>query len=204
MNLKKFKSPVVKDTMGVVTLASLLDHIDYLEEMFEMNGKSTKALNEVRETVKEMIAVEAGEPDQEEMAERSAKTGDLEKVFGSQLTKAMEPLMEKIGGLEKNINSLTEDISIIKNSKASKRPVGSVAVDKVIEVEVKKGSADVTTKRKEVEDITEEINKFSDEMKSVLEQDPSRQGEYTRKSAELHKKYQLAKKELESMEIEVG
>lgn len=185
VTLKKFKAPVAKDSMGVVTLASVLDHMTYVEEMFQMNGKDTTAMKGVIEEVKGMIAAEANEPDSLEL---SARNGDLAKALGGEFAKAIAPVMANMGALTKTVETLAADLAVMKGTKVSPRPVGSIAIEKSFDNGEGGDGKTVDALKAELAAVDKEINEFADTMKSDLPGNPGRSSEFMRKSAELHAK----------------
>jgi hypothetical protein len=183
LNLKKFKAPVAKDTMGVVTLADLLGYVSYIAEMFKMNDKDASGLDAVCDTLKGMIAVEAGEPEEKELSHTAE---DLAKVFGGELAKAMAPVMGQVGDLAKAVETLTSDMAVIKGTKVSPRPQGAIAVDKVFATPGAGGAKDAVSKRAELEAISKEIDEFATKMQSEMISDPSKRGQFEKEGMELH------------------
>ncbi len=159
-----------------------------------MNGKPTDGIQAVIETLKALIAQEAGEPDSE--LEMSARTQDLAKVFGGELAKAIAPVMEKVDAFRKDFDTLRADVDVIKGTKVSPRPKGSIAVDKVFDAGLGVGAKDAVAKRHELESISKEIDEFADTMKAEMSVDPSKRAEFERKGVELHKRYRECQREL--------
>lgn len=184
-----------KDTMGVITLAGALDHLDFIRSMFEMNGKDVAGIASIIDECKAMISKEAQD------ADKSDKNGDLAKVMGAQLEKAFAPFVEKFASLEKTVKdevaSIKADVDTIKSTRVSPRPTGAaVPVEKTIENNTSKGEKDVVAKRKAVEEIQREVDEFADVMKSELAADPSKADIFQKKSTALFGKLQNAKRDL--------
>lgn len=204
--LKKFKQPVAKDSLGVITLASLLDHADYLGELFAMNGKDASPIEAIKATIMEMIAAEATEAD---TVEAAAPAGDLQKI-ASELSKTVLPLLEKMGAEMKadmaaittKVDGAVADIALIKSAKVSPRPSGSAAVEKVIQQATPEGSVSsklLAEKRAELEAISKEIDAFALEMRPKLEADPTLRDTFMSKSADLHKRYRGKQAEIQNL-----
>jgi len=192
-DLKKVKMPTTKDSMGVITLASLLDYVNYIEELFKMNDKDASQLESVREVLKSLIATEAGEPD-----EKGLKTDDLAKVFGAELAKTMAPFMEKMTAVATSVDDLAKRVETIEKKKVSPRPSGSVPVEKTVTTGDGGSDKSLAEKRKAVEDIVKEIDAHASEMAGVLKTTPSRGPEMEKKSKDLYAKYSAAKRDLEA------
>lgn len=185
------KKEVVKDTMGVITLAAALDHLNYIKAMFDMNGKETKGIEEIMEVCKSMIAKEATEK------ESAAPTGDLAKMLGSELSKAIAPVLEKIGTMENGISEIRKDVDAIKGTKVSPRPKAAVPVEKVIEKGMNGGEVkDIATKRAELEAVEKAIEDHALVMKGAeATQMPAMQA----KSTELYMNYRKVQRELQDL-----
>lgn len=189
---------LTKDADGVIALASLLDHLKYVAEY--MGEKMEGALKPVETAL--MAAIGSQTKDTKEDAE---PVGDLQKMFGSELSKAMAPMLEKMGTLEQSIDAVKADVDTIKGTRVSPRPAGAAPVEKVIENgSMNKGAKDAIAKRKEFEAIATEIDAFAKEWGPKVEANPSLQKQYMEKATELHKKYTACQRELSALVGETG
>lgn len=195
VDLSKWQFPaeakVSKDTMGVITLASCLDHLNYIKTMFDMNGKDTEGIDKIMDVCKSLIAKEATEK------ESAAPVGDLAKTLGSELSKVMAPVLEKLGTVEGSVAEIRKDVDAIKGTKVSPRPKAAVPVEKVIENGVvSKGAKDIAAKRAELEAVEKEINAHALTMQGAS---ASEMPAMAAKSTELFTKYRGAQRELNDM-----
>lgn len=180
---------VKKDTMGVITLASALDHLAYIKSMFEMNGKATEGIQSIMDTCKSMIAEEASE------ADKAHKVEDLQKAFET----TMAPVKAMLEGFTKDITgkfeNLQKEVEGIKSKRVSPRPQGSAAVEKTFENNDTSKSS-LAEKRKAVDDIAKEIDEFSMKMKDEVANNPSASTAMLKQADELYKKFRDAQREL--------
>lgn len=196
------KPTVTKDTQGVLTLASLLDHLEYGIQCFTSMGKEVGSLVTARDAVMAAVAAEAS------AKETAFPTGDLAKmadalskaVIGQVTEKVGELVKSQLKGVTDSVSAIAKDVESIKNTKISPRPKSAHAVEKGF-ANVDAKTATYAEKRAEVEALEKEINEFADTMKADLAVDPGRAQEYQRKSAELFGKFQIAKRELESLTV---
>jgi phage head maturation protease len=203
------KIDLKKDSSGVITLASVLDHMNYVAEVFETRNKTEAfaQLQTVIEAVKALIATEAGEADgigshEEENEgdgmEMADKGGDLNKLSDA-LLKKVDEKFSKFDGFVKEftgkMEAVTKDIELIKGTKVSPRPKTAIAVEKSF-TSAEAGAVELGKKQAELETIRQEINKFAEESKSILANNPQRIGEVTKKSEELFRSFQDKKREV--------
>ena len=189
-------STVSKDTAGVITMAAVLDHLSYVKGMFEEHGKDTAGVTSVMESCKTLIAREAVETDKAYEVENLTKmASELSKALLPEIEKAFGGRLEAIAENAKAALSKAEEaaagVEAIKATKASPRPKTAVAVEKGFEGADKNGA----TLQREIADITEEINKFSHEMKMEVERNPGRAAEYTEKAIQLQGRLSAKKRE---------
>lgn len=185
---------LAKDSNGVIMLADLLSHLEYIMYCFKGDERDVSALSNIQAELMKAIAAQTAEGE----AEKGTNAGDLAKAMGSELSKAMAPVMEKMGTLEKSVGDLTKEVDAIKNLRVSPRPAGSA---KVVEkgFENGAGGADSKTlaeKRQAVEDVKKEIDEFSKTMGEKVKLDPSLSASFLSKSSELHTKLSKAKLDL--------
>lgn len=192
---------IAKDSNGVIMLADLLSHLEYIMYCFKDSERNVEALNGIQEVLMKAIADET-----KTKTDKSEKGGDLAKMFGSELAKAVAPLVEKMGNLEKTVGDLSKEIDAIKDTKVSKRPLGAKPVDKVIQngENINKGSSSALEKKKELESITKEIDAFALEWGPKVQADPSLRDTFMSKSAELHGKMSKCKQELNELLADTG
>jgi phage head maturation protease len=180
--------PAIKDTMGVVTAASLLDNMAWVRSMFEMNGKDTTKFDGIIETLKSLIADEANE------ADKAAGSADLQKFSQSmgELFKA------EIGPLLSKVDALQADVEKIKGTKVSPRPISKAApVDKVIQNGSPESESVITQKRAEFEAIVKQIDENSVQMRAT--QDNGKLAAFAATAGELFTKRQSVQRELNDL-----
>ena len=203
--MKKAESAglLTKDSGGVMLLADLLSHFEFVAECFGDDAEDVQMLLAIKTAIMSAIQMESKEPEPVELSE---KTKDLSKMFGSELSKAVAPLVEKMGSFEKSLSDVVKDVEAIKNTKVSPRPKSSIVVDKTIQNadNVNKGAKGLVEKRQELEKINEEISSFALEWGPKVQADPSLTATFMSKSAELHNRYSDCKRELNEMLSESG
>lgn len=180
-----------KDSDGVIMLASLLDHLEFVGEC--LGDDVQKTLEPVKAALMSAIAAQTA------TKESAQGNGDLQKMLGSELSKALNPLLEKMGTLEQSVDSVKADVDAIKGTRVSPRPKGAAAVEKVIEKGTGSNDKEQVAKRAEIETISKEIDDFAKEWGPKVAADTTLTATFMSKSAELHTRFTAAKRELNDM-----
>jgi phage head maturation protease len=181
-----------KDSNGVLLLAELLSHFEFVADCFGDDAEDVQMLMAIKTAIMTALKSEADEPE----IGLAEKTKGLQKMFGSELSKAVAPLVEKMGSFEKSLTNLEKEIEAIKDMRVSPRPKGAQPVEKVIQNGTEKSSKTYTEKKKAVEDIEKEIDEFARTEGARVKADSSLAPSFMQKSAELHGKLSAAKLEL--------
>lgn len=189
------KEDVKKDSEGVLTMASLLDHLEWAISCFASEGKDTANLLTVKSAIMEVIKAEA------ETADKGVGQGDMNKMakaFSEEvLGKVGDMLKAQLGGIVEKVDNLAKEVDVIKGTKVSKRPTTAHAVEKEFangeDGIVNKSSQSIDEANVALKAVEKEIDDHSTNMGQVLAVEPHRQTEMLNKSNELSQKLFRAK-----------
>ena len=164
---------IAKDSQGIIMLADLLAHLEYIAACFASDQKDIAMLQPIKDAPMAALQMETSEGSDDDTIQQSQKIGDLAKAFSGELSKAMEPVLGKLGDLEKSLDSVKQDVDAIKNTPTAQRPKGSVSVEKGFEVGTGAGAKSIADKEKELTEVDAEIDAHALRVKGELAVDPS-------------------------------
>lgn len=189
-----------KDVDGVIALAQVVDHLDFIMDCFNEAGKAATAakLKEALAAAMAAVEMESTDASDAETIEQAVKNGDLKKMFTgvtalvkAEMSKLSETVVAKQEDLAKQFASFEERLVKVENAPASPRPVAPMTVEKGFVPGAAAEGDTLEKAQKEYSEIVEKVDQLNKQVKENPESEAKKA-----ELEELGKQYFVARRKV--------